>query len=390
MLFHQQKAFSITELMISVGLGAIILYTGSKLLTTSADISTKAQKKGDSVVMQTQRKFSRKFIEIMKLSSVAQKYATLLVKYTQKCDDKSTVTDGPCFFTLNSAGERGEFDHKDKGVKVPRGSGINFFSDHILTTETPSKKPKLYRKEKFAGADAFLPKRARYASEVTKSKDKRYFVGWSVKTKGVANSFYVMALPSANTVSWTLDLEDVEEAKTKNSSNKYQANYSTLMKPAKAIASGDLSSYKTKYYLVVNSQNTSAHYVMKLSNLKSCGTDAAECEALIRTSLGVTTVTDKTRYESYYKATLSQCTTTLGCSSFFEDFKNSDNKTGRFGSSEFNFFFLEKFSNIVTLPTFTSDKFLQKASQNPRFFLMKAKKHVTKNTKTDYGTPSIL
>ncbi|MCY4380824.1 MAG: hypothetical protein OXC40_04570, partial [Proteobacteria bacterium] len=388
-LLVSQKAFSLVELIITLGLFVPVLTLGSQTLCDTV-LSGICGSDGSSLAERTHalhmvrhKHFSVHFLDVMKRSAVSMNYTKLFVKYGEDC---MNIDNGPCFFTLDKDGARDSFDATTL-VKEPRGEGIHFFSDRVLSTKPTT--DNVYIRKKYSEGEFFVPKKARYENAVLSSAEKRYFAGWSLKKPGKQNPFYVMSAPKLKLESFVID---GLSGRTKDTTPAN--NYSALILPrslSEFEGHKNISSYENRYYLAYFSLVPEAHFVMKIEKLESCnqipGDDnnkaiTPNCKNALD---AVTTLSDpvdqdknektpqQIRYESHvnhYLAKLTQCGTRGdGCSKFFKDFPKPINRTGLFDAAmnDFNFFFVDKFN--VKMESRVRDFMRQVPSQNPHFFI---------------------
>ncbi|MCY4380826.1 MAG: hypothetical protein OXC40_04580 [Proteobacteria bacterium] len=370
--------FSLAEMIIATGMFAGLIYLGAQSLTSHVQEDRVQEQRTEALHMVRHKHFSVNFLDVMKRSAVSMDYTKLFVNYTNNC---TTKDNGPCFFTLNKKGIRGAFD--SNLVKSPRGQGIHFFSDRILSPQRYQDNNNVYIKKAVGTWRYFMPKKARYAKKLLASKDQRYFAGWSLKDTDKKHAFYIMSSPK--TKMSTFQVSNPSGRTITDEGAKY--NYKSLVLPnnpeefEKNFAEIK-SDYENRYYLAYYSLIPEMHYIIKIKSFMSCKNGnklKKECkEVLDSAAPNRNTDAEKERHEihlNHYLVELSKCTI-MGCSQFFKEFPNNrGNRTGFFGvpASEFNFFFIDKFSVDLTKdspgdPDYADLMLLQKPSQNPHFF----------------------
>ena len=370
-VFHQWiggGGFTLIEIMVATALGGMLIYGGVNYMSSVSETYERIEARNEDVVMTGQKLFSTKFLDLINRSIPSISYFTLLVKYTQQCGGPQEVANGPCFFSLTEGGERAGFDKTLVKSPTKIGDGINFFDDHIL-----SEKKDDYREEELAeGYIKYTPRKVRYDSDVIRSKEKRFYVGWSLKSVG-GKPFYIMSSPKKRLAHLSFNLPD---GTTIDPDQNQKRQDLVFAKPSKEIEAGDIKEYKNRFYLAAYSHDPRLHFVMRVKDLESCRQGpktskkaTSDCKKdHPQGKKGTLDKDEEALLASQYKMTLTNCSKDF-CYKFFSEYSSkiqSGNKTFPYGTGKFNLFFFESFN--IKIPAGTAPKMIQPPSLNPLHF----------------------
>lgn len=212
------SGFSLMEIMVSVGIGAAVIYAATQIMDTSFDSKEYLKKEREADVRSlTYSNFSNRFINLMNRASISVNYFKLPVYY-EATDDHCGNTANGCFMSLDTNGNVGVAINNGKDpFEVDISGGVNFYSDEDLFLNTSSIKGNL--------SNVHF-KRIKYKKYIRKSKDKRYFVGWSLVEDGstpftmmsrIKNRFYFSVNQNEAMAIFSDSLEEsqIKELRTK-------------------------------------------------------------------------------------------------------------------------------------------------------------------------------
>lgn len=275
-LTKNRHGFSLIELTVSLGLGGFLLFGAYNYLNNITGTYEHIQKQSEDVVMNSQRLFSRQFLNIMNQSSLSLSFMTLFVPFSNTCTTEAGATkDGPCFFKLSEANELQQTsasispdDILNNKLKItnPTQVGLNLFNDVIL-----AKYKDAYDERKVVNFKISLPRPARFKRKVIRAEESRYFVGWSLKSAKPSKRepFFVMSVGrEANRIFSANLLGGHQDA---SSEHYYLFNEDPIAtQDEKARFAGIVSKYSQRFYLAFLSSYPQLHYVTRMKQIISC------------------------------------------------------------------------------------------------------------------------
>lgn len=185
---HESKnnGFSLIEIVVGTALSAIAIYSAQDFMFTFKETKSQLNEKSEEDIKSVHHKFfSTKFISILDDANVSVNYFVLPIKLPASEKDHCASVAGGCFMTLD---QNSQISGLDKSiVKTKSGenvSGLNFFNDQKNTVE-------LKEFAHIKNHHLLTLRPAYYKKYVRRSKDKRYFIGWSLVDESTP-PFYVM------------------------------------------------------------------------------------------------------------------------------------------------------------------------------------------------------
>lgn len=337
---------SILEITVSIGIVGAIFYGGSRFLSDIGPSFNRIDQRQQDVVMQSQKVFSRHFLELMSRSSLSLSYMTTYVPFSQSCQN---VDNGPCFLSLNKHNQIRQVGNYKAALlssgfvaKLPQRKmgGLNFFQDQTLTkTKSACEDPSYYQKVKMLLRDTCAPKGAQFKKTVLRSKDERSFVGWSLKDKD-KNPFYIMSSPKIDEL---IHFVFPVGGGNQNQQDTDRVVYllpqqQALLNESEQKQKQKLKKYQNRFYVVFYSGDPRVHYVTYVKKVEPC-----------KSPLRQWGVQCPDGNNQKYKITFKECKDNE-CLEFFPEYigrgsLKTENRTRAFkASSRINLFYWDRYS----------------------------------------------
>lgn len=276
-LVQSRHGFSLIELTVSLGLGGFLLFGAYNYLNNVTRTYEHIQERSEDVVMNSQRLFSRQFLKIMNQSSLSLSFMTLFVPFTNTCTETGSITDGPCFFQLDETNQlQGDIStgpqlRKEIVLNKKTGkskSGLNLFNDSILTFDSE----RAYDEIKVGHFNLPLPHPARFKREVIRAKNKRHFVGWSLKSVDTSKKqpFYVMAVGRQANRIFSANLIDGDQEASSNHYYVFNEDPLATTTEEQGKFAKIVSEYSNRFYLAFLASYPQLHYVTRMKQIISC------------------------------------------------------------------------------------------------------------------------
>lgn len=245
-------AFTVIELLMGLLVFGILALGLSSIFKTTL---TKNKKIRENAMLDNSFKgFSQKFQRLIVGSDVASSFQLLPVRY-RDC----VRNEGPCFFTINSNGVIGRVAKKHLGGL----SGMNFFSDRGIKANNRAFVTKNHPSR------IIYYKKPSYPSEVKLSKNKRFYVGWKLK--------------SVNTAPFPMltrnNFPGFFEFPSALATSKPKDNYVVLKGSAKDLP---IKQLEGSLVVIYNGHRTQTYFVKKIENAGSCFANQSFCAKIVR------------------------------------------------------------------------------------------------------------
>lgn len=281
-LRQQRHGMSLMETVVGMGIGTLMIAGSLQFVSNFEDSKNQIKKREQERLREFSHKFyGRKFLSITRNSGISINYFKMPIIFG---DNVCGQAEGGCFMSMS----------KTKGVEaIPKGLmkigrdsdiSINLFKDEGVGKSRGS--------SKFGERDIKSCCRVKhlnsvkYDKEISSSKHKRYFVGWTLQGEGKDFPFYTMAEDQGSDVSHFFemnnyqgltpdDVEDNAEFLGVDSGRQIDLvqNHALVSIPrsrGRKMNNEELSSYKDRFYLFFLSEVPELYFIAYVEDIQTC------------------------------------------------------------------------------------------------------------------------
>ena len=285
-LRQQCRGMSLMETVVGMGIGTLMIAGSLQFVSNFEDSKNQIKKREQERLREFSHKFyGRKFLSITRNSGISVSFFKMPIIFGDNVCGQAV---GGCFMSMS----------KTKGVEaIPKGLmkigrdsnlSINLFADEGVGKSRGSS----YRDVDFRSEDVKSCckvnrlDRVKYNKEISSSKHKRYFVGWTLQGEGKDFPFYTMAEDQESDVSHFFemnnyqgltpdDVEDNAEFLGVDSGRQIDLvqNHALVSIPrsrGSKMSDEELYSYKDRFYLFFLSEEPNLYFIAYVEDIQIC------------------------------------------------------------------------------------------------------------------------